>query len=83
LALTWALLRANGIDTLVLGCPTSGVVLSTIRHAGDLIIGWCRPRCCADRDAKVHAMLLDIVIAKQAAVVTTAELAAALTGGSS
>jgi hypothetical protein len=31
----------------------------------------------------VHAMLLDIVIAKQAAVVTTAELADALPGRSS
>jgi hypothetical protein len=31
---------------------------------------------------KVHAMLLDIVIAKQAAVVTTAELAGALPGRS-
>jgi hypothetical protein len=31
------LLRANGIDTLVLaGVHTSGVVLSTVRHAGDL-----------------------------------------------
>jgi hypothetical protein len=33
--------------------------------------------------AEVHAMLLDIVIAKQAAVVTTAELADALPGRSS
>jgi isochorismate hydrolase len=39
--------------------------------------------CCADPDAEAHAMLLDIVIAKLAAVVTTAELAGALTGGSS
>jgi isochorismate hydrolase len=39
--------------------------------------------CCADRDAEVHAMLLDIVIAKQAVVVTTAELAGALRGRSS
>jgi hypothetical protein len=31
------LLRANGIDTLVLaGVHTSGVVLSTVRYAGDL-----------------------------------------------
>jgi hypothetical protein len=39
--------------------------------------------CCADPDAEVHSMLLDIVIAKQAAVVTTAELAGALPGRSS
>ena len=34
-------------------------------------------------DAEAHAMLLDIAIAKQAAVVTTAEFADALSGGSS
>jgi nicotinamidase-related amidase len=74
------LLRAKGIDTLVLaGVHTSGVVLSTVRHAGDLDYRLVVVRdCCADPDAKVHAMLLDIVIAKQAAVVTTAELAGAL-----
>ena len=79
------LLRANGIDTLVLaGVHTSGVVLSTVRHAGDLDYRLVVVRdCCADPDAEVHAMLLDIVIAKQAAVVTTAELAGALHGRSS
>jgi nicotinamidase-related amidase len=76
------LLRANGIDTLVLaGVHTSGVVLSTVRHAGDLDYRLVVVRdCCADPDAQVHAMLLDSVIAKQAAVVTTAELAGALPG---
>ncbi len=74
------LLRTNGIDTLVLaGVHTSGVVLSTVRHAGDLDYRLVVVRdCCADPDAEVHAMLLDIVIAKQAAVVTTAEFAGAL-----
>ena len=63
---------------------SSGVVLSTVRHAGDLDYRLVVVRdCCADADAEVHAMLLDIVIAKQAAVVTTAELAGALTGKSS
>jgi hypothetical protein len=38
--------------------------------------------CCADPDAEAHAMLLDIVIPKQAAVVTMAELAGALPGRS-
>ena len=76
------LLHVNGIDTLVLaGVHTSGVVLSTVRHAGDLDYRLVVVRdCCADPDAEVHAMLLDIVIAKQAAVVTTAELAGALPG---
>ena len=76
------LLRANGVDTLVLaGVHTSGVVLSTVRHAGDLDYRLVVVRdCCADPDAE---LLLDIVIARQAAVVTTAELAGALTGRSS
>jgi nicotinamidase-related amidase len=79
------LLRANGIDTLVLaGVRTSGVVLSTVRHAGDLDYRLVVIRdCSADPDAQVHAMLLDSVIARQAAVVTTAELAGALPGRSS
>ena len=79
------LLRARGIDTLVLaGVHTSGVVLSTVRQAGDLDYRLIVVRdCCADPDAEVHAMLLDRVIAKQAAVVTTPELAGALTGRSS
>jgi nicotinamidase-related amidase len=79
------LLRANRIDTLVLaGVHTSGVVLSTVRHAGDLDYRLVVARdCCADPDAEVHAMLLDIVFPKQAAVITTAELAGALPGRSS
>ena len=39
--------------------------------------------CCTDPDPEVHAMLLDLVIAKQAAVVTMTELAGALPGRSS
>ena len=79
------LLRASGIDTLVLaGVHTSGVVLSAVRHAGDLDYRLIVVRdCCADPDAEVHAMLLDIVIPKQAAVVNMAELAGALPGRSS
>ena len=79
------LLRANGIDTLVLsGVHTSGVVLSTVRHAVDLDYRLVVVRdCCADPDVELHAMLLDRVIARQAAVVTTAEFADALPGRSS
>jgi nicotinamidase-related amidase len=79
------LLCANGIDTLVLaGVHTSGVVLSTVRQAFDLEYGLVVVRdYCADPDAEVHAMLLDIVIAKQAVVVTMAELSGALPGRSS
>jgi len=79
------LLRARGIDTLVLaGVHTSGVVLSTVRHAGDLDYRLVVVRdCCADPDVELHAMLLDLVIPKQAVVVTLAELAGVLPGRSS
>jgi nicotinamidase-related amidase len=79
------LLRANGIDTLVLaGVHTSGVVLSTVRHAGDLDYRLVVVRdCCADPDAELHAMLLDVLIARQAAVVSISELAGALAGRAS
>jgi nicotinamidase-related amidase len=79
------LLRANGIDTLVLaGVHTSGVVLSTVRHAGDLDYRLVVVRdCCADPHDELHAMLLNNLIAKQAAVVTMAELAGTLSGRSS
>src|ERR1700730_18314568 len=74
------LLLSSGIEALVLaGVHTSGVVLSTVRHAGDLDYRLVVVRdCCADPDAEVHAMLLDIVIAKQAAGAPTGELAGAL-----
>ena len=66
---------------MLAGVHTSGVVLSTVRHAGDLDYRLVVVRdCCADPDAEVHAMLLDNVIPKQAAVVTMADLAAALLG---
>jgi len=79
------LLRASGIETLVLaGVHTSGVVLSTVRQAFDLDYRLVVVRdCCADPDVKVHAMLLDIVIPRQASVVTAAEFAGALPGRSS
>jgi nicotinamidase-related amidase len=68
------ILRANGIETLVLaGIATSGVVLSTVRHAADadyrLVVV---EDCCADRDAEVHRVLMEKVFARQATV-TTAE----------
>ena len=67
-------LRANGIETLILtGIATSGVVLSTIRHAADadyrLIVV---ADCCADPDPEVHRVLIEKVFARPA-VVTTAE----------
>ena len=74
------ILRANGIDTLVLaGIATSGVVLSTLRHAADadyqITLG---SDCCADRDVEVHRVLTEKVFPRQARVVTCEEILAAL-----
>src|SRR5690242_20327337 len=74
------ILRANGVDTLVLaGISTSGVVLSTVRHAADadyrlVVVG----DCCTDPDAEVHRVLTEKVFPKQARVTDSAEVIAAL-----
>ncbi len=74
------ILRANGVETLILtGIATSGVVLSTLRHAADadyrLIVA---SDCCSDRDAEVHRVLLDKVFSRQAKVITSSDVIAAL-----
>src|ERR1019366_6607275 len=74
------ILRAGGVETLVLsGIATSGVVLSTIRHAADhdyrLVVV---EDCCADRDPEVHRVLTEKVFVRQATVVTAGAVAAAL-----
>jgi nicotinamidase-related amidase len=74
------ILRAKDIDTLILfGISTSGVVLSTLRHAADadyrLIVV---KDCCADLDVEVHACLVDKVFPRQATVVSAKELLEAL-----
>jgi nicotinamidase-related amidase len=71
-------LRANGIDTLVLaGIAISGVVLSTLRHAADadyqLVVA---SDCCSDRDAEVHRVLLEKVFPRQARVATSEDVTA-------
>jgi nicotinamidase-related amidase len=73
-------LRANGIETLVLtGIATSGVVLSTIRHAADadyrLVVV---SDCCADPDPEVHRVLTEKVFARPATVTTAEAVSAAL-----
>ncbi|MGN6313942.1 MAG: isochorismatase family cysteine hydrolase [Rhodanobacteraceae bacterium] len=74
------ILRANGIDTLVLaGISTSGVVLSTVRHAADadyriVVVA----DCCTDPDAEVHRVLIEKVFPRQAKVANSAEAIAAL-----
>ncbi|HEX4293274.1 MAG TPA: isochorismatase family cysteine hydrolase [Rhizomicrobium sp.] len=73
-------LRAGGIDTLVMaGIATSGVVLSTLRHAADadfriVVAG----DCCSDRDAEVHRVLLEKVFPRQAQVASAGEILQAL-----
>jgi nicotinamidase-related amidase len=73
-------LRANNIHTLILaGIATSGVVLSTLRHAADadyqIIVA---SDCCSDRDAEVHRVLLEKVFPRQAKVVASDEILAVL-----
>lgn len=76
------ILRANGINTLVLaGISTSGVVLSTVRHAADadyriVVVA----DCCGDGDAEVHRVLTEKVFPKQATVANSVEVIAALRG---
>lgn len=70
------ILRAKGIDTLVLtGLATSGVVLSTLRQAADsdyqLVVV---KDCCGDVDEEVHRVLMEKVFPRQATVVTAEEL---------
>ncbi|HKD70150.1 MAG TPA: isochorismatase family cysteine hydrolase [Candidatus Binataceae bacterium] len=74
------ILRANDIETLVMfGIATSGVVLSTLRHAADsdyrLIV---LKDCCSDRDAEVHRVLVEKIFPRQAKVITAAEFLSAL-----
>jgi len=74
------ILRANGITTIVLaGIATSGVVLSTVRHAADadyrIIVV---EDCCADRDAEVHRVLCEKVFARMTTVTSAATAIAAL-----
>lgn len=76
------ILRAHAIDTLVLaGISTSGVVLSTTRHAADadyrIVIA---ADACLDPDAEVHRVLLEKVLARQATVASVADVTVALGG---
>ncbi len=74
------ILRANKIDTLVLtGIATSGIVLSTVRHAADHDYRVVVARdCCADRDDEVHRVLMDKVFARQATVTNSEAIIAAI-----
>jgi nicotinamidase-related amidase len=74
------ILRANDIDTLVIcGIATSGVVLSTLRHAADADYRLVVLRdCCSDLDKEVHACLLDKVFSRQATITDSASFIRAL-----
>jgi nicotinamidase-related amidase len=74
------ILRANGMDTLVLaGVTTQGVVLSTQRHASDadyrVIIAH---DCCSDADSEVHRLLVEKVFPRQATVASAQAIIGAL-----
>jgi nicotinamidase-related amidase len=64
------------IDTLVLaGISTSGVVLSTVRHAADADYRlYVLSDATADTDPEVHRVLVTKVFPRQAWVITTDEL---------
>jgi nicotinamidase-related amidase len=74
------ILRAKGIEHLVLaGIATSGVVLSTTRHAADADYRITIVRdCCSDRDDEVHRVLMEKIFPRQAAVVALSDLLDAL-----
>jgi nicotinamidase-related amidase len=77
------ILRASRAETLVLlGVATSGVVLSTVRHAADedyrLVVV---EDACADVDPEVHRVLMEKVLPRQATVVQSEVVLAALGKG--
>jgi nicotinamidase-related amidase len=77
------MLHAQGIDTLVLmGHATSGVILSTVRYAADadyrLVVV---EDGCADPNPDVHQMLMEKVFPRQADVISSGNLVAALKAG--
>lgn len=74
------ILRANDIETLLLaGITTSGVVLSTVRHAFDadyrLVVV---ADCCSEPDDGIHRALIETIFAQQAAVVTSRDVVAGI-----
>lgn len=74
------ILRARGIDTLILlGYATSGVVLSTTRHAADHDYRlYIAEDCCADQNPEVHDFLCTRIFPRQATVLQSEVLIRAL-----
>jgi nicotinamidase-related amidase len=69
------ILRAKGRTHLVMfGIATSGVVLSTARWAADVDYSMnIISDCCFDRDAEVHKVLIEKVLAGMAPPITSSE----------
>jgi nicotinamidase-related amidase len=74
------ILRAKGVDTLVmLGISTSGVILSSVRHAADADYRIVVVKdCCIDADDEVHRVLTEKVLVRQASVISASDVTAAL-----
>ena len=77
------ILRANGIEALILcGLSTSGVTLSTVRHAMDADYKqFVVKDCCADGDDEVHRVLTEKIFMRHTTVVTASEIIAGLLAG--
>lgn len=75
-------LRANDIRNLIiLSYATSGVVLSTLPDASDLDFNLCVVEdCCSDSDPEVHEFLTGRIFLRQAEVVQSVDIMAALGG---
>jgi nicotinamidase-related amidase len=73
-------LRSRGIDTLVLaGISTSGVTLSTVRDGADRDYRIAvLSDATADFDPDIHTFLIERIFPRQAEILTTDELEAAL-----
>lgn len=78
---TW--LRANNVTKLVLmGIATSGVVLSTVRHASDLDFELIvLEDCCGDRDPEAHTCLIERIFPSQATIASADDFLAAVGQG--
>ncbi len=73
-------LRSHDITTLVLaGISTSGVVLSTVRTAGDMDYDLVvLSDCCGDPNLEVHRVLMESVFPSQATVARAEDIVNAL-----
>lgn len=74
-------LRSKGVQHLVLaGIATSGVVLSTVRHAADMDYRiTVLDDLCLDRDPEVHEVLTKKIFIKQGQVMESEKWTASLT----